>query len=120
LNALFAAGWPGRAARDYRAVLRRSLVYVCAYAGKRLIGFANVAWDGGAHAFLLDPMVHPDFRRQGIGKEIVRRCAIESRKADAEWLHVDFEPELHEFYRECGFHPTDAGLIKLSKTKAKS
>jgi len=35
--------------------------------------------------------------------------------AGAEWLHVDFEPELEDFYlRACGFSPTSAGLLRLS------
>ena len=38
----------------------------------------------------------------------------ESRAAGCEWLHVDFEEELREFYvGACGFTPTPAGLIAL-------
>jgi GNAT superfamily N-acetyltransferase len=78
-----------------------------------LIGFVNVAWDGGAHAFLLDTTVHPDFRRRGIATELVRRVAEAARARGAEWLHVDFEPHLETFYRGCGFAPTAAGLLRL-------
>jgi hypothetical protein len=63
LNVLFLAAWPGHVFRDFDPVLARSLVYVCGFDGERLIGFVNVAWDGGAHAFLLDPTVRPDYRR---------------------------------------------------------
>jgi hypothetical protein len=28
-------------------------------------------------------------------------------------LHVDFEPHLTSFYRNCGFRQTAAGLMKL-------
>jgi hypothetical protein len=31
-----------------------------------------------------------------------------------EWLHVDFEPHLDEFYHKCGFKETRAGLIRLN------
>jgi GNAT superfamily N-acetyltransferase len=79
-----------------------------------LIGFVNVAWDGGDHAFLLDPKVHPDLRHRGIGTELVRRAAIEAKRAGCEWLHVDFRGELAPFYFEaCEFQPTTAGLIHL-------
>ena len=38
-----------------------SLGWICARQGDgSLIGFVNVAWDGGDHAFLLDPKVPPD------------------------------------------------------------
>jgi lincosamide nucleotidyltransferase len=34
-------------------------------------------------------------------------------KRGVEWLHVDYEPHLADFYRACGFRPTKAGLIHL-------
>jgi GNAT superfamily N-acetyltransferase len=73
----------------------------------------NVAWDGGAHAFLLDTTVHPDHQRQGIATALVRRAVDLARERGAHWLHVDYEPHLDGFYRGCGFRPTAAGLIAL-------
>jgi GNAT superfamily N-acetyltransferase len=113
LNALFAASWPGYEPGDFGPVLGRSLAYVCAYAGDALVGFVNVAWDGGIHAFLLDTTVHPGWRRQGIGRELVVRAAEEARRRGMYWLHVDYEPHLDSFYRGCGFEPTLAGLMHL-------
>ena len=72
-----------------------------------------VAWDGRQHAFLLEPTVHPDRRRRGIGRELVRRAEAAAREAGCEWLHVDYEPALAPFYEACGFKPTPAGLIRL-------
>jgi GNAT superfamily N-acetyltransferase len=80
----------------------------------RLIGFVNVAWDGGVHAFLLDTMVVADERRQGHAVRMIRFAAEKTKDAGCEWLHVDFEPHLKRFYIDaCGFHSTDAGLIAL-------
>jgi GNAT superfamily N-acetyltransferase len=115
LNALFADAWPGsHVGRDYSAVLSRSLGYVCAYINDELVGFVNVAWDGGAHAFLLDTTVRSDMQRQGIGTQLVRRAVQLARAGGAEWLHVDYEPRLADFYQACGFAETDAGLIRLA------
>ena len=72
LNDLFAASWDGHEWSDFEMVLGRSLGYVCAYLGNELIGFVNLAWDGGSHAFILDTTVHPDVRRRGIGRRLVR------------------------------------------------
>lgn len=94
-------------------VLSHSLAYVCAYAGERLIGFVNLAWDGGIHAFLLDTTVHPEAQRRGIGVELVKVAVDTARARGIEWIHVDYEPHLRGFYSRCGFRPTDAGLIKL-------
>jgi GNAT superfamily N-acetyltransferase len=79
-----------------------------------LVGFVNVAWDGGDHAFLLDTKTHPSVQRGGIGTELVRQAAQRARDAGCEWLHVDWEAELTPFYVDaCGFRPTQAGLIHL-------
>ncbi|MGR9246699.1 GNAT family N-acetyltransferase [Rhizobium leguminosarum] len=113
LNALFSAAWGSPHSRDFTPILSRSLAHIGAYHDNRLIGFVNVAWDGGIHAFILDTSVHPDMRRQGIATRLVREATRVARERGAEWLHVDFEPHLTGFYRACGFRPTKAGLIKL-------
>jgi len=93
---------------------RWALTWVGAFSNDQLVGFVQVCWDGGAHAFVLDTAVHPQFGRQGIGQQLVATAAAEARDAGCEWLHVDFEPHLTAFYLEaCGFRPTDAGLLKL-------
>jgi GNAT superfamily N-acetyltransferase len=117
LNALFSQGLPLWQTKpdtsDWQPVLRHSLTYVVACDGETLVGFANVAWDGRDHAFLLDPRVHPDNRHRGIGRELVRRAATTAADAGCEWLHVDYAPELTRFYETCGFEPTAGGLIRL-------
>lgn len=115
LNDLFVAAWDGHVHRDFDRVLRRSLLYVCAYRAESLVGFVNVAWDGGFHAFVLDTTVHPDFRRRGIGRGLVVRASEKARDHGAKWLHVDFEPPLGRFYKGCGFAPTEAGLLNLGE-----
>jgi GNAT superfamily N-acetyltransferase len=79
-----------------------------------LVGFVNVAWDGGDHAFLLDTKTRGGHQRRGIGTTVVRRAAEQAKAAGCEWLHVDFEAELDGFYVDaCGFRRTRAGLIHL-------
>ena len=79
-----------------------------------VLGFVNVAWDGGDHAFLLDTKTRGTHQRRGIGTELVRQATRLAKEAGCEWLHVDFESPLGPFYFDaCGFRPTDAGLIHL-------
>ena len=113
LNELFAASWPGHRPGDFRPQLERSLAYVCARAGERLVGFVYLAWDGGIHAFLLDPTVHPDLRGRGIGQRLVREAIGVARQREVVWVHVDYEPHLRDFYESCGFRPTEAGVLRL-------
>jgi GNAT superfamily N-acetyltransferase len=122
LEALHAEGF-GHAPvdHDWRARLHRhSLGWVCARrrpgAGMAggLAGFVNVAWDGGAHAFVLDTVVARDLQRSGVGADLVAVAVREARAARCEWLHVDFEDHLRPFYVDaCGFTTTSAGLIAL-------
>ena len=113
LNELFATAWPAHVTRDFAAVLARSLVYIAAFDAERLVGFVNVAWDGGAHAFVLDTTVHRDQQRRGIGSALLREAAAAARERGLAWLHVDFEPALEAFHRAAGFTPTAAGLMRL-------
>jgi GNAT superfamily N-acetyltransferase len=115
LNALFAAAWPAYAERDWTPVLCRSLAYVGAFREERLVGFVNLAWDGGIHAFLLDTTVHPAIQRRGVGSQLVRAAAEVARERGMEWLHVDYEPYLERFYQACGFTATCAGLLRLDE-----
>ncbi|MGH3145614.1 MAG: GNAT family N-acetyltransferase, partial [Rubrobacter sp.] len=71
LNDLFTAAWEQHERWDFAPILRRSLLYVCAYRNGSLVGFVNVAWDGGVHGFLLDTTVRPDLWRCGIGSRLV-------------------------------------------------
>ena len=120
LNALFEDAWPGHTPRDFSPVLAQSLGYVCATADGVLVGFVNVAWDGAIHAFLLDPTVRSDFQRQGIGTHLVHQAIDLAKSKGVEWLHVDYEPRLAEFYAKCGFRTTAAGLINLRETESRA
>ena len=94
-------------------VERHSLGWVTARDDDRLVGFVNVAWDGGCHAFILDTTVDPTHRRRGIGLALVHRAVEEARRAGVEWVHVDYEPRYAPFYERCGFLPTPAGVLRL-------
>ncbi|MFI2200212.1 GNAT family N-acetyltransferase [Streptomyces sp. NPDC020192] len=117
LDALHAEGfgYPAAGRADWRArVERYSLGWVCAHEDGGLVGFVNVAWDGGAHAFVLDTVVARDRRGRGVGAGLVAAAAEGARVARCAWLHVDFEEDLRPFYLDaCGFKETAAGLLAL-------
>jgi GNAT superfamily N-acetyltransferase len=86
----------------------------CAWEDDRLVGFVNVAWDGGVHAFVLDTVVAQRNRANRVGAALVRTATEGCRAAGCEWLHVDSEEHLRSFYFDaCGFRETAAGLIAL-------
>ena len=78
----------------------------------------NYEWRGDVANTALDAL-HAD----GFGHSVARtdwRERLERHSlgwvcaARCEWLHVDFEDHLREFYFDrCGFEPTNGGLVKL-------
>ncbi len=113
MRALWLKAWGDAGPVSFEPVLERSLAHVGAYDGDWLVGFVNVAWDGGIHAFILDTCVDTDYRRQGIALKLVEAARLAATARGALWLHVDFEAALEGFYRKCGFGPTAAGLMRL-------
>jgi GNAT superfamily N-acetyltransferase len=116
LNALHAEGFDHKVLDDdwVAQVSQHSLGWVCARDGEGLVGFVNVPWDGGVHAFVLDTLVTERAQHHGVGTRLVAIAAEEAKAAGCEWLHVDFEDHLRPFYfGSCGFTPTNAGLIPL-------
>jgi ribosomal protein S18 acetylase RimI-like enzyme len=113
LSELLEAEVPPDKRTDYESLLTHSLTWVGAFDGDLLVGYVNVAWDGGVHAFLLDPTVREEYRGRGIGTQLVKEAlGAVADYPDVEWVHVDSLDELMErFYFPAGFRPTAAGLV---------
>ena len=95
-------------------VAAHSLGWVVARDDDVLVGFVNVLWDGLVHAWIQDTMVAGSARGGGVGTRLVALATDRARAAGCEWLHVDFDDHLRDFYfKACGFRPTNAGLIAL-------
>lgn len=108
-------GLPSRVIPWKERLARHSVSWIGAFSDRRLVGFVHAVWDGGAHAFLLDTAVSPDYQHRGIGAALVKALAKDVAAQGCQWLHVDYEPHLASFYREaCGFNHTEAGLLKLT------
>lgn len=113
LNELFTAAWNESEPTDFAKILDRSLVWIAAHQGTSLVGFVNVATDGGKHAFIIDTTVHPTMQRQGLGTRLVEEAAQQAKERGAHWLHVDYEAHLEAFYTQCGFTASKAGVRRL-------
>ena len=107
---------------NWRALVEaHSLGWVVARSDGRLVGFANVVWDGLVHAWIQDVMVAERVVRRGIGTAVVRTAAEGARVAGCDVLHVDFDAELAPFYiNACGFTPTSAALLDLTASSGRS
>lgn len=110
-----AFGYEGQRAMPMVARLERHDVsWITAHDDDALVGFVRAVWDGGRHAFVLDTIVEPALQGQGLGTMLLAALAQDCRDRGVQWLHVDFEPHLEQFYRAVGFRPTRAGRIDLT------
>jgi len=105
-----AVGWDGLEA-DYPAALAGYWATVGGFdtAGE-LVGWCAILSDGVRHAVLLDVIVHPRRRRQGLGRELVAQAVAHIRAHGISMIHVDFLPEHAAFYRRCGFRVGLGGI----------
>lgn len=83
-----------------RAIANSSTV-ISAWDGDRLVGLGNAITDGHLVVYFPHLLVHPDYRRRGIGTEIVRR--LKSAYAGLHQQILVAEPKAVTFYESCGF-----------------
>jgi GNAT superfamily N-acetyltransferase len=112
LNALHAEGFDHSIRDDdwEGELARYSLGWVVARNQGLLVGFVNVAWDGGVHAFLLDTVVAVSHRGRGVGRALVQAACRGGLRVAPRGLG---EPPDGFYLKTCGFTPTPAGLYAL-------
>jgi ribosomal protein S18 acetylase RimI-like enzyme len=74
---------------------------ITAWAEDRLVGLGNALSDGHLVVYYPHLLVHPDFRRRGIGAEILRQL-----RGRYEALHMHIlvsDGRAVEFFEKCGF-----------------
>ena len=111
INALRASvGWDHENGK-YDEILKRTYTHYTIREEGMLIAFLNVLSDGIGDAFLVDIMVHPDFRGKRIGTEIVKQAVRDLSANGIQCIQVTFNPENEAFYKSIGFHIIKAGIV---------
>lgn len=78
----------------------------------RIVGFAILEWTQqvkGVNAYIDTIEVLPEWRRHGVGAELLRRLegSANAERAVAIWLHVDAEnTDAIRLYERCGYRNT--------------
>lgn len=91
-------------------LLLNSTYVVSAWDGARLVGMARVVSDRVSVSTLQQVGVHPDYQRQGLGSELVRRCM--ARFGHTQFLLTIDDESNVTFYARFGFAMTDAAMIR--------
>ncbi len=82
-----------------------SFCFASAYDGERLVGMGRAISDGVTDAYIQDVVVHPDYRRRGIGAGIVTAIVEFLKEKRIDWIGLIAEPGSAAFYTELGFKP---------------
>ncbi|MDD5260515.1 MAG: GNAT family N-acetyltransferase [Methylacidiphilales bacterium] len=82
----------------------------------RLVIFARVLSDRVYKALLLDVIVHPDYRGQGLGRMLVDAVVSHPDLAGVRQFELYCRPELRDFYRQWGFTDDIGEIIFMRKT----
>jgi ribosomal protein S18 acetylase RimI-like enzyme len=107
----------GRPREVVERLVRESTRVIGAYApdGSQA-GFARVVSDGLAIAYLADVYVHPDFRGNRLGVELVREAVEGGPHANVRWiLHTD---DAQTLYEKFGFGPPSERLMERPRPGA--
>lgn len=100
------AGWSGMfqaSPEELGEALRHSWYAVWAHDAGRLVGGGRIISDGVLYATIHDLIVLPDYRRRGIGSEILRRLIEKCREGSIRYVQLFSADGMAEFYEKRGF-----------------
>ncbi len=63
--------------------------------------------DGASDAYIQDVVVLPSYRRQGVGRELVRRLTEYCLEHQIGWIGLVAEPGTLAFYEDLGYRPLE-------------
>lgn len=100
-----AVGWTAytRDPEQLMKGIRASLRVVLARDSGRLVGLARIVGDGATICYLQDVLVHPNSRRQGLGRRLVEEAFAPYAAVRQHVLITDEEPGQQAFYESLGF-----------------
>lgn len=93
----------GRSRETIERLVRESTRVIAVYDGETLIGFCRVMSDGSSMAWLGDVYVLAEYRRRGIGEELVREAVEDPRYRNLQWFLGT--RDAHALYAKFGFEP---------------
>lgn len=105
-------GWndKNRTKEELFPAINKSWYILSAYYDENLIGFGRIISDGRLHAFIVDLIISPNFKKQKIGSEILHRLTNEILKEGITDIQLFCAKGKKNFYLKNNFseRPNDA------------
>lgn len=86
-----------------KQLLEGSYYYISAWKEESLVGLIRSVGDGASILYIQDILVHPDFQRQGIGKQLMERLISDNSNIRQMVLITDDTKDTKAFYKHVGF-----------------
>jgi GNAT superfamily N-acetyltransferase len=95
--------------RELPRLIRGSFLFVVAVDRKtgHAVGMGRVISDGVSDGYIQDLVVLPEYRKTGIGAQIVSTLVKNCVEQGISWIGIIAEPDTEKFYLPLGFHPME-------------
>ncbi len=111
------SGWTAISISDkaLRKAIDNSWYWVSAFDDKKLIGIGRLLSDGALYALVCDMIILPEYQKQGIGSEILKRLKDKCSKHNIQRVWLLSAAGRTEFYKKNGFdvRPEDAPGMQM-------
>lgn len=107
-------GWADRVGDvdRFRAMLDGTALTVLALDGDTIVGFARALCDDACNAYISMVAVAQEYRRQGIGRELVTRLMSGDTEGRITWV-LRARPDSVGFWTRLGFSPSSIAMERV-------
>lgn len=114
LNELLATNhWDVHPIEKLEKAIKSSWGNICARnENRKLVGYARILSDGIRHAYICNVIVHPDFRKQGIGTAIMNE-SLKLLRENNLYPTLVAGPGKKSYYEKLGFETESSGFTAL-------
>ena len=107
------AGWKAYTRNPAKLIqaLQNSEYVLLALDRGKLVGLIRTVGDGTTITYIQDILVHSDYKRRGIGRQLMRMTLDKFANVRQKVLLTDDNPETRGFYESMGFLSCDRGEL---------
>ena len=106
-------GW-NRMEQDLADNMLHNAFQLACFDGNLLAGYAAVISNDVTDAYIQDLMVHPDYQKQGVGRQLMQQVLERLRNEGIYMVSVIYGcAELQKYYEELGFTTMLCGQMEL-------
>mgnify|MGYP001313725483 CR=1 FL=1 len=113
LNLYNNAGWVAYTSNidELEKAINNSLYVLTAKSNGKLLGLIRIVGDGTTILYIQDILVHTDYKRKGIGTELIKRTLQKYASVRQKVLLTEDTEETRGFYESLGFESCDKGYL---------